>query len=318
MITVAGLNTAVDRLIEVDSLEVGEVHRARNARALPGGKGIHVALTCAALGEPVRLVGFIDPSHRAGFTEFLTRRGVECAWVEIEDEIRSCLAIADRSGRTTEVLEPGPEVGEAEGAAVCSRLVASSLAVRPGDVTVLAGSLPRGMPESTYAELIQTLKSKSRRCLLDTSGAALRAGVAARPFGVKPNWEEARALLGKVGMWRKEMARQEDATTVARQLNERGVSLAVVSLGEDGAVASWDGAVCTIQVPVQQALNAVGAGDCMLGGVAVGLARELSRDKVLRLGAACGVAKTLTRETGMLKSEDVDRLLSKIRLDWAR
>ena len=64
MITIAGFNTSIDRWLDLKVLNPGEVQRVREVGSSPGGKGLHVALTCAALGEEVRLVGIISKSER--------------------------------------------------------------------------------------------------------------------------------------------------------------------------------------------------------------------------------------------------------------
>jgi len=306
MITVAGFNTAVDKYLEVETLPVGGITRASAVRALPGGKGIHVAVTCAALGEPVTLVGLIDPPHRQSFTRFLAERGVDCRWVEVS-AIRTCLAIRDGSGNTTEVLEPGPQVDAAAREALASALLESA---SKSAVTVFSGSLPRGFPEDGYGHLIHSLRPAATRSLLDASGPALAAGVEAGPFGVKPNRQEASELLGRP------LPDPGGAASGARALAKEGVRLAVISLGAEGLVAVWEGRACRVTVPAVEPLNAVGAGDCLLAGLAVGLARGLHPDAVLRLAAACGAAKVLHPYTGALRIEDVTRLGPEIRVEW--
>jgi hypothetical protein len=44
-------NPAIDRTLHVDSLRVGEFHRAEKSLAVAGGKGLNVARTILALGE---------------------------------------------------------------------------------------------------------------------------------------------------------------------------------------------------------------------------------------------------------------------------
>ena len=76
MITVAGFNTAIDHLMRVDVLHLGEVNRTVHEQVLPGGKGLHVAQTVAALGEPVQLIGLIDAAHRNLTARRMSERGV--------------------------------------------------------------------------------------------------------------------------------------------------------------------------------------------------------------------------------------------------
>jgi tagatose 6-phosphate kinase len=51
-------NPSVDTYVWVGSFEPGQVNRVRKEQRFPGGKGVHVALAAAELGEEVCLLGF--------------------------------------------------------------------------------------------------------------------------------------------------------------------------------------------------------------------------------------------------------------------
>lgn len=307
MITVAGFNTAIDKYIEVDDLQIGAVTRARNVYALPGGKGLHVALAVAALGEKVRLVGCVDARNQQYFEAFLERRGVTFHGTVI-DELRTCLAIRDRAGRFTEILEAGPEIRPAQSEALTSSFLECC---GEADVAVFSGSLPSGLAPSTYARLGRTLGARGIPCVVDTSGAALREAVAAAVFAIKPNRAEAAELAGGP------IESPTTAIQAARQLSRSGVELVVVSVGQMGAVAAWQGRACHITPPTLTRVgNPVGAGDCLVAGLAVGLARQSPIEELLRLAVACGSAKVLCSETGLVHREDIERLLPSVELRW--
>jgi 1-phosphofructokinase family hexose kinase len=307
VITVGGFNTSIDKAMEIAELRSGAVNRASSVRAYPGGKGLHVARAAATLGEPASLVGIIDATHRSFFDDALSPLGVAFHGIEVES-VRTCLAIRDAGGtRVTEILEPGPEVDEAGQRAVRDAFL--SLARRSG-LAVLSGSVPSGFGEDVYARLATALREAGVRCLVDASGPLLRAAVAAQPFLVKPNREELEALLGD------RIGNVTAAAAAARLLCGRGITMVVVSLGAEGALLASEGRVCHAVAPPQPAENTVGSGDCLLGGVAVGLARSLPLDEVLRLGVACGTASTLSMEHGYVRREHVDAILPQVRATW--
>jgi len=308
VITVGGFNTSVDKTLELDLLRPGEVHRVRRVQSWPGGKGLHVALTVAALGEPVRLVGLIDAAHRSEFVDALGARGVAFVGVETKGALRTCLAVRDQGGaRITEILEPGPALEPATRDELRSRFL--SLA-RDSALAVLSGSAPPGFPDGAYGELVASLREAKVRCLVDASGERLRLAVEARPFLVKPNREEAEALSGQT------IDGPPAAARVARALAARGVEMPVVSLGAAGAVAVYEGRAAYAWVSVPAAAHPVGSGDCLLGGLAVALARGEAHEDVLRLGVACGAANTLRPETGWVRREDVDALRPQVASAW--
>ena len=252
----------------------------------------------------MRLVGLIDSAHRREFEDVLGARGVAFEGVETKGTLRTCLAIRDQGGaRITEILEPGPELDAATRDELCARFLRLSAS---SELAVLSGSLPPGFAEDAYGDLVGRLRAAGVRCLVDASGALLRGAVEARPFLIKPNREEAEALTGGT------IEGLPAAAHVARTLGQRGITMAVLSLGAEGAVAAFEGRVAHASVSVSGSLHPVGSGDCLLGGMAVGLARGQGWEDVIRLGVACGAANTLTAETGWLRREDVDALLPRV------
>lgn len=308
MITVGGFNTSVDQALEVDPLVLGGVNRVRSARRFVGGKGVHVALTIAALGEPVQLVGLIDAEHRREFEDVLGKRGVVFHGVEIPGPIRSCLALREPDGaRITEILEPGPALDAATQRELCERFLALASTSALG---VLTGSVPPGFGDEVYAELVERLRGKGVRCLVDASGELLRRAVEARPFLVKPNREEAEALTGQ------SIEGPSAAASVARKLSQTGIDVVITSLGAKGAVAASEAGAVHAWVETPGAAYPVGSGDCLLGGVAVGFRRGDGLEEVLRLGVACGAANTLTPETGYVRPDDVESLRGHVQSTW--
>jgi tagatose 6-phosphate kinase len=305
MIVVAGFNTAIDRRIELAELRRGEVLRAREAVASPGGKGLHVAQTIAALGEPVQLVGLIDTAQRAPFERALRDRGVQFHGIEVP-AIRTCLLLREADGRTTEILEPGPWLADAVRDELFSTFRKQALRSR---LAVLSGSLPPGCPEQSYAELVRELQAAGVRCLVDTSGAALQHALHAAPFLLKPNREEAAALL------QQHVDGVAAGAACVRQLATQGVAQPLLSLGAAGALLGAEAEVWHAHVDIAAAVSAVGSGDCMLAGVAVALTRNATPEATLRLGVACGAANAACAETGFAPHQLVQSLLPRVRVE---
>jgi 1-phosphofructokinase family hexose kinase len=303
MIAVAGLNSAIDKLLDVDALTAGEVIRAREVRAWPGGKGVHVATCAAVLDQPVRLTGLIDDAHREWFAAWLRARGVDFHAVDTPTPIRTCLALREPDGRVTEILEPGAAIDSD----VCDAAFHTSLNVcRKASLAILTGSLPPGLSGDTYARIVASLPDT--RVLVDASGELLRQAIGARPFAVKPNRKEAEALTGA------HIGSPAAAVAAARALVQSGVQLAVISLGAEGAVACWGDRAWHVVAPPVEAVNAVGAGDCLLGGIAAALARGDSMEDAVRLGVAAGTAKVVSPDTGEVRRADIDRVWRAVRI----
>ena len=308
-IIVLGLNSAIDVLADVETLAVGAVNRLRAARHHVGGKGVHVAQACAALGEPVRLIGGVDRAHASDFAEWSRARGVTFDGVELPTRLRTCYAIRDARGAITELLEPGSPMSAPVQQAMHDRLWHAARAAR---VIVLTGSLPAGCADDTYARIIAdvALRAPGAAIVLDASGAALRAALPAGPTFVKPNQDEASALIGRP------IADADAAKAAAREIHARGAAVALVSLGAAGVTAVWKDGLAAVRPPRVSARNAVGSGDCFVAGLAVGVARGEATIDVLRLATACGAANALTDEPGWFAAADVEALRPRVDVRW--
>ncbi|EIL94178.1 MULTISPECIES: 1-phosphofructokinase family hexose kinase [Rhodanobacter] len=305
MITVIGFNTAIDRLIRLDALRPGEVSRALDEQAYPGGKGLHVAQTIAALGERVQLVGLVDPAHRNMIGRLLCERGVVFHGIEVAESLRTCIALQDADGQVTEILGQGPLLDGAQQEAL---LRAFRRGVDDSELIVLSGSLPRGFPSTTYAELAAHVRDAGKRCLIDAGGELLQHAAQTRPFLVKPNRDEIADLLGRpIG----DLAAAVDAV---RELRADGIAMPVVTMGALGAVAADASGVWHALIELEQVRNTVGSGDCLLAGMTVGMARNMNLEGILRLGVACGSANAQGQETGFVERRAVETLLAKVRV----
>jgi 1-phosphofructokinase family hexose kinase len=303
VITVIGFNTAIDRLIRLDKLRPGEVSRALDEQVCPGGKGLHVAQTIAALGERVQLVGLVDPAHRNMIGRQMCERGVLFHGIEVADNLRTCIALQDASGQITEILGQGPLLESTQQEAL---LRAFRRGVDDSDLIVLSGSLPRGFPATTYAELTAHVRGAGKRCLVDAGGELLQQAVQAQPFLVKPNRDEITELLGRP------IGDLASAVNAARDLYQRGIAMPVVTMGALGAVAADANGVWHAAIELAQVRNTVGSGDCLLAGMTVGMARSMNLEETLRLGVACGAANAQGQETGFVERRAVEALLSQV------
>ncbi len=306
MILVINLNASVDKRYQLEELTKGEVMRAASVDNTPGGKGLHVANVTTILGEDTLATGWLGGKSGEFIAERLTDYGINGDFVSVAGETRSCLAILTADGAQTEILEPGPLVSAAELQAFQQKY--TELLER-ADVVVASGSVPQGVPTDFYGMLIREAKASGKRFLLDTSGDLLRDGIAAQPYFIKPNKDEIQALRGRSVNTEEEVIREVE-TFLAD-----GIGLAVVSLGAQGSIAGAGGHIYRVTVPVIDCRNPVGSGDAYVAGVAVGLARNLSIEEVLRLGAACGTANAMEEESGFVRRGVVEELLPQIHIE---
>jgi 1-phosphofructokinase len=250
-------NPSVDWTFDVGSLARGQLHRASAARAEASGKGVNVARALAANGVAVTAVLPLGGPVAAELAALLTAEGVDFAAVRIDGAVRVNVSLAEPDGVATKVNSPGPALSPAEAGELAARTLQ---AVRPGDWVVGSGSLPPGVSPGLYAAICAGAHERGARFALDSSDAALAAGLAARPDVVKPNTDELAAVTGAV------IETLGDAADAARQLLAGGAAAVLVSAGPDGALLVTAEGSWHAEAAVPAVRSTVGAGDALLAG----------------------------------------------------
>jgi 6-phosphofructokinase 2 len=308
MIVTVTLNPSLDEWIRLPSLRLGALNRAVGFARYPGGKGLNVSRVIHELGGRTAIITLSGGEDGVILRHLLRRLTFPKVFVTVSGSTRNNYKVQTARPRAmTEINTQGPPVSAGILRAVERRLL--GLATRASGVA-LSGSLPPGVPASIYYRWIGLLRRRGVPVVLDTSGAALRQGLRARPWLIKPNRQEASELLGRA------LNRSRDIIEASRRLVRLGPSLVILSLGADGAVlASANPSEMWMAVPPKVSVDSsVGAGDSLVGGVLVGWMRGLPLKEAFRLGVASGTASVMTPGTQLCRRTDVRRLLPKVKL----
>lgn len=278
MITFLGLSPSLDLTYFVDDVRVGAIHRPHTVLQLPGGKSLNAARAAAAFGGEVTAITPLGGANGERIARELPAEGLRVVVVPSAAETRRCVTVFsdDVSVAPTEFYEPAPTL---EGAA----WQAITNAVR--DVSNGWLALSGAVPAAHAADIAGVLTEAARRGIriaVDTHGVALAAILErVRPALVKVNRGEAIELLG-----------DGSAAQLAARLHDRGVGLAIVTDGADGAVAA-DGTEVVHAAPPVRGRYAVGSGDSFFAGALTALDRGASTRETIALATALGAANTL-------------------------
>lgn len=310
MIYTVTLNPALDKTVEIPGMALDTVNRITEMRTDPGGKGINVSKVIAKLGGESCAAGILGGGSGKMLEKLLEGEPFATRFRFVEGQTRTNLKIIDREGHTnTDINEPGLTVTDADLDALLHELLAE---LRPGDIVVLAGSLPKGAPQDTYRTWTAACKKAGARVFLDADGALLAEGLKAAPYLIKPNDDELSRLAGK------KLETLEELTAEGRRLLERGIERVVISLGGRGALYLRKGSTIYaegLKVPVG---STVGAGDSVVAALAYAEAQGLSEEEAVRLSTATGAANVMCSGTQAAEREAVEALLPKVRFTRLR
>lgn len=299
MIYTVTLNPAIDYVIHMDAVQIGQVNRARKEEIYFGGKGINVSMVLKELGVPSRALGFVAGFTGEAIEKGLQAREIETDFVHLKNGF-SRINVKMKTGVETELNGQGPEIsGEA-----MMQLLRKLDALQDGDTLILAGSIPSSMPSNSYETILAYLSGKKIRIIVDATNDLLLNTLKYHPFLIKPNHHELGELFGV------QLTDVEKITFYAKRLQEMGAENVLVSMAEKGALLLDAGGTCHHSGVCEGSLkNAVGAGDSMLAGFLAGF---LKRDYAyaLKLGTAAGGATAFS--DGLAQKAEILRLLEQL------
>ena len=306
MIATVTLNPSLDEWMQLASLRVGSLNRAVGFARYPGGKGLNVSRVVRELGGRTVAFGLAGGEDGLILRERINRLTIPHEFISVAGSTRNNYKIVTRRpDGLTEINTQGPRVSARVLRALERRLLGRR--PRPG-VVALSGSLPPGAPAMIYYRWIRALRRRGIAAVLDASGSALRHGVRARPWMIKPNRQEAEELLGR------RIRGLAGAARAVRQLLDAGPEIVILSLGPEGALlaSSAPSGVWFARPPAVALASAVGAGDSLVGGFLVGRMQGRPLLEAFRLGVASGTATAMTPGTELCHAADVRRLLRRV------
>ncbi len=298
------LNPSIDAPIALEELRLGGTNRCLSSKLEPGGKGINASRVITRLRGETLACGLAGGSTGALLRQCLNDELVPHAFEQTETQTRLDVMIYERGvERRTRLLEAGAPVTQHELETLRYRV----RKIAPGRVVVLGGSLPPGASPATYHDFVTALNICDARCIVDASGEALAQVLAAHPTLIKPNEEEAGQVIGRA------ISSDEEVIEAAYELQRLGARSVVISRAEKGAIGVDElGGLWKVEVPQVAVRSTIGAGDSMVGGIALGLSRGETFAQALALGAAAGTASIAAADRELCRLQDVEEILARV------
>ena len=302
MIYTMTLSPALDYIITIENFSKDAVNRNEKEEVFAGGKGINVSQVLKNLEIENVALGFVagftgekierDLAEYGCFVDFVhLRQGMS----RINIKIKGGSTLSEK--KETEINGMGPVVPKDKLVQLFDKLEQ----VRPNDILVLGGSAMKSLPSDIYAQIIEHLKERNIRVVVDAEKGLLRQALPYKPFLIKPNKRE---LAGVCDVDVAEIKTTDDVIKYAKQLQELGARNVLVSLGEDGALLLLeDGTVYNKKAPKGELVDGVGAGNSMVAGFLAGFMEEEDYQKAFDMALAAGSACAF--RAGLPTSKDI-------------
>lgn len=299
MIYTVTLNPSIDYVVRLSDLVLGITNRTVSEEYYFGGKGINVSLILSELELESTAFGFV-----AGFTGDAIENGIRSERVRT-DFIRlptglSRINVKIKAAEETEINGQGPDINDD----AIDKLFERMDRIEDGDVLVLAGSIPKSMPDDLYERILQRLKDKKILIAVDATKKLLVNSLKYHPFLIKPNRQELSEIFDVT------VSTEQDIEKYSHRLIEMGARNVLVSLGGEGAMLIDEfGHKHKAGVLHEKVINTVGSGDSMVAGFIAGYLLEHDYSYALKLGSVCGNATAFL--PGLATREKIDELLKK-------
>lgn len=296
MIYTVTFNPSVDYVMHTDKLEYGIVNRSASEEIYFGGKGINVSLVLNELGVKSKALGFIAGFTGEAIENGIRKMGTDTDFIRLESGF-SRINIKIKSGEETELNAQGPYIDKT----AVNSLFMKLKSLKDGDTLVLAGSIPKSLPDDIYEKILGFLADRKIKTVVDAEKNLLKNTLKYKPFLIKPNNFELEQLFGE------KMENDEEIVSAALKLQQMGALNVLVSMGERGAILVDENKEVHKALPIcGMVKNSVGAGDSMIAGFLAGMENG-DYEYALRLGNSAGAATAFS--SGLAKREDILRLM---------
>ena len=296
MIYTITFNPSLDYIVNCEDFRLGETNRTSKELIFPGGKGINVSIVLSNLGLDTTALGFL-----AGFTgeeirRLIIEKGIRNEMIPIDNGF-SRINVKLRSKQESELNGMGPVINEE----AIRKLYEKLDKLSEEDILCLSGSIPSSMPATMYSDIMEYLKDRKIRIVVDATKDLLKNVLKYKPFLIKPNNHE----LGE--LFDVELSKRDEIEPYARKLQEMGARNVLVSMAGEGAVLlDENGKVYESAAPKGKLVNSVGAGDSMVAGFIYGYLKYQDYEKAFKYGLSAGSASAFKEELAEL--EDVEKL----------
>lgn len=301
MIYTVTLNPSLDYIAECKDFTLGATNRTSSEIIYPGGKGINVSIVLSNLGDRTTALGFL-----AGFTgehidSLIKDMGISSRMIRL-DEGMSRINLKLKSKEETELNGMGPKISIID----IARLYQKLESITEDDILVLAGSIPPSVSEGLYSDIMERLKEKKIKIVVDATKDLLMNVLDKKPFLIKPNIHE----LGE--LFNVKLDSVDEALPYALKLKEMGAVNVIISMGKDGAMMVDEyGNSYTMNSPEGKLVNSVGAGDSLVAGFLHKYLETGNYEEAFRYGVCTGSASAFS--SALATKEEVEKLYREIK-----
>ena len=303
MITTVTLNPMLDKMVYVESLERGKIHRATRMEMAAGGKGINVSRQLKQLGLKTTATGFLGGEIGSIVQRLLSDEGVAHDFVITDAVTREGMTYRETDGACTSVFEPPAKIEVKSVHELNSKL---NVLAPKSTWMVCSGSSPGSEADDLYYEAVVIAHRAGIPSVLDSYGHAFDLGLKAVPALVKQNKYEFEKTFAC------QLQTDGEFLSGLDLLLSRGIQYCIITNGASPCYAAVQGHYWKITAPRVPTVNATGSGDAMNAGILYGFRQGWKFERCLLFGVAAGAANAQKWEIANSSLQEIQDLESQI------
>lgn len=302
MIYTVTFNPALDYLMYVSELQSDDINRTEKEQLFYGGKGINVSVILTRLGVKNKALGFLAGFSGHQLEDMLNADSIENDFVYLKKGYTR-INVKIKSKKETDINACGPEITADD----IQELFKKIENLEKDDCLVLAGSIPKSLPDNIYEKILDKLNGKGIDFVVDATGDLLKNVLKYKPFMIKPNHHE----LGEI--FSTEIKTLDEIKKYGKMLQDMGARNVLISRGKDGAaLLDENGEIHTMGNVPGKIVSSVGCGDSMVAGFLAGYYQTKDYAYALKLGSACGNATAFS--SSLATKDEIEKMLKNDKL----
>ena len=271
------MNPAVDMNITSQGIHPKVVNRTWDSFYSHNGKGINLTRVARHFGVESAAIGFFGGFSGKYIVDSLREEGVPVHDIPVEETTRINIFLNDGSSEYKFVGEGARVSPQAQ-----KQLLALLKELPDFDYLTINGSLPPGIEESFYDEILEVCAQRGAQVVLDISSKRMPELLRYRPLLIKPNDEEIREIWGRT------LDSLEDVVDTLALLHGQGARNVLLTLGDKGMLFSDGAGIWFCDAPKVKLVSSACAGDSCLAAFLSEWLGEGGLETAMRKGSATG------------------------------
>lgn len=298
------LNPAMDIVLTYQSRRDG--YHLYKESSIAAGKGVNVSRALKGLGCPTIASGFLAKADSRVYLRALDREKLKHSFIHGQYFLRRNIAFTFDEGKTEDRIFQVSAQVVSKDLSIFNQHYRSLLA--QAQMVVLSGSLPAGVPKAIYSDLIHAAHQKNIKVFLDASGRALKEGLKARPYFIKPNAIEVERASGI------RIRNLNEARHAMRYFQKRRIPCVFISMGELGAICCKQNELWYAKAPKVRVKSAVGCGDAFVAAACFAHLNDMSMSDTVSLAVAAGTANAMQAVPGQVSTSIVQKIQRQVQV----